>query len=221
MSRNNGSLFGTLCAIHPAPQPAAIERELPLIELLAKLLGGLLDSELKATERLRISERLEVESRCDALTGLYNRRAWDRLLEAEEQRCRRYGHAACVVFIDLDGLKAMNDTRGHSQGDELIRRAGQIIKAAMRDGDVVSRIGGDEFAVLGVECGPHARRVLCQRIRGALDASGIAASLGNAMRIPSLGLLQAWQEADQAMYADKEGRRVQQGQRARKLERSA
>ena len=89
LDRGDGSLFGTLCAIHPEAQPGEILAEQPLIELLAGLLCTLLESELRATEQVRLMERAEAEALTDALTGLYNRRGWERLLAGEEERCRR------------------------------------------------------------------------------------------------------------------------------------
>jgi diguanylate cyclase len=68
-------------------------------------------------------ERAELDSLTDPLTGVGNRRAWDRLLDAEEARCRRYGSPASLVAIDLDELKQVNDADGHLAGDRLLRRA--------------------------------------------------------------------------------------------------
>ncbi len=200
---SDGSLFGTLCAIDPDPRPETISQELPLIELLAFMLSGLLNSELSAAESARRAERALAEAETDALTGVYNRRGWDRLMQAEDARCRRYGHCACVVAIDLDGLKRVNDNEGHAAGDRLIARAAKAIVAATRASDIVARVGGDEFAVLGVECEEAASRELRDRLRESLNAAGVAASIGLAQRIPAQGMQHAWREADQAMYRNK------------------
>lgn len=199
----DGSLFGTLCAIHPVPQPAEIVKELPLVELLAALLSSVLSSELRAINSERLLERAKSEAETDSLTHLYNRRGWDRLLDLEEARCRRYGHPACVVVIDLDGLKSTNDRSGHAAGDELLRRAAAAIRATARESDVVARLGGDEFGILGLECDDVEAAQLLQRIRAELEGAGVAASSGLAMRFPALGLEYARREADQAMYRDK------------------
>lgn len=82
----DGSLFGTLCAIDPVPQPHAIEAALPTLELLADLLSAILNADLRAAEQARRAERLQVEAHEDALSGLYNRRGWDYLMAAEEAR---------------------------------------------------------------------------------------------------------------------------------------
>lgn len=202
----DGSLFGTLCAIDPDRQPDAIANEQELVELLAALLSSLLQAELKADEAARRSERLEVEANTDTLTGLYNRRAWDRLLAREEDRCRRYGHPAHVLAIDLDGLKRVNDTRGHAAGDELIVRAAAALREAAREVDVVARIGGDEFAILAIECDANGAQALMQRVRAALAAANVSASIGLAPRGHADGLEAAKTLADRLMYQEKHSR---------------
>lgn len=203
LTRNDGSLFGTLCAIHPAPQPAAIQAEQPLVELLSSLLSTILTAELRATEEARRAERAEAESLLDPLTGLYNRRGWDQLLAAEEERCRRLGHPACVLSIDLDDLKAVNDIQGHAAGDDVLRRSAEALRSSLRAQDVAARLGGDEFSVLCVECDARSGGGLITRIRSALAQQGIAASLGAASRDPAQGLAFALHRADEAMYTEK------------------
>lgn len=203
LSRADGSLFGTLCAIHPAPQPAAIQAEQPLVELLSSLLSTILGSELRAAEEARKAERAQAEAMIDPLTGLFNRRGWDQLVAAEEERCRRYGHPACVVSIDLNDLKIVNDTHGHAAGDDLLRRSGEALRSAVRQQDVAARMGGDEFAILCVECDPMSIHSLVGRIRATLAAQDISASLGFASRHPAASLTETLHQADAAMYAEK------------------
>jgi len=201
-----GALFGTLCAIDPLPQPEALVKDQSLFELLAGLLSALLQAELKAAHEARRSERLELEAQTDSLTQLYNRRAWDRLLSKEEERCRRYGYPAVVLCIDLDELKHVNDTQGHAAGDALIRRAADALRTAAREADIVARLGGDEFGLIGVECDQEGAVALLERIRQALADFGVAASIGLAPRIPADGLAAAWETADRLMYEDKRAR---------------
>lgn len=205
LARADGTLFGTLCAIHPEPQPAAIQAEQPLVELLSGLLSTILAAELRAADEARRAERAQAEALVDPLTGLYNRRGWDQLTAAEEERCRRYGHTACVVSIDLDGLKTVNDTLGHAAGDDLLRRCGQALKSSVRQQDIAARLGGDEFAVLCIECDPQSIGSLVERMRAALAGQAVEASIGFASREPSSGLVQALHRADEAMYAEKRG----------------
>jgi diguanylate cyclase len=199
----NGSLFGTLCAIDPDSQSETITAELPLIELLARLLCSILENDLKLTEQIRLTERAQVEAMTDSLTGLYNRRGWEQLLTVEENRCYSYGHSACVVSIDLDDLKKFNDTDGHASGDVLIEKAAQIIQSTVRKQDIIARVGGDEFVVMLVETGYQDASAIVTRLHTQLLAQGIRASVGLASRNPTQGLRKAWHEADQAMYACK------------------
>lgn len=200
---SEGALFGTLCAIDPSPQSVNIAYEQSLIELLAALLSTILAAELKAEQETRRCERLELEAETDSLTHLYNRRAWDRLMANEEERCRRYGHPAIVMSIDLDGLKRLNDTQGHAAGDELIARAAHALRQAAREVDIVARLGGDEFGIIGVECGLAGGDALLVRTRIALAEAGVNASVGIGVRTPEEGLIAAWEVADQLMYNEK------------------
>jgi diguanylate cyclase len=199
----DGTVFGCLCGLDPAGGGPELAAELPTIELLGRLLAVLLVQELERQELQRRFELAELDALTDPLTGVGNRRAWDRLLEAEEARCQRYGSVASLVAIDLDELKRVNDRHGHAAGDRLLRRTAQVIDSTRRAADVVARLGGDEFGVLAVECDEPAAKVLADRLRGALDAAGIRASVGHATRQPSGTLAQAWSAADAGMYADK------------------
>ncbi|MEB3268906.1 MAG: sensor domain-containing diguanylate cyclase [Leptolyngbya sp.] len=204
----DGKLFGTLCAIHPEPMSAQLLLyQEPLLKLLARLLCSLLDMELNNVHQIRRAERAEVEAMTDGLTTLYNRRGWNQLLNAEEERCRQYGYSACIVALDLDNLKQINDTHGHAAGDTLLQKTAHVLKQATRDKDVVARLGGDEFAVLGVEIDPTAAHALSLRLQAALEAAQISASLGLALRPPNSSLHQAWEAADQAMYTHKQHRK--------------
>lgn len=203
---SDGTLFGTLCAVDPQQQPETITQQLSLVELFAQLLSSILHADLRVAEQTRHAERLQTEAISDILTGVYNRRGWNDLLANEEQRCRLYGDPACVMVIDLDGLKTLNDTLGHTAGDQLLQRAAQAMTQAVRRQDVVARIGGDEFAILCVDCPLDMGAQLKQRMQFHLESAQVKASVGIAGRQPSLGLQQAWLEADQAMYAEKRKR---------------
>ncbi|HEX2375096.1 MAG TPA: GGDEF domain-containing protein [Actinomycetota bacterium] len=199
----DGSVFGCLVGADPARARPELAAELPTIELLGRLLAVLLVQEVERQELQRRFELAELDALTDPLTGVGNRRAWDRLLESEEARCRRYGSVASLVAVDLDELKRVNDQQGHGAGDRLLRRTAQVIDSTRRAADVVARLGGDEFGVLAVECDESAAKVLAGRLRGALKAAGIRASVGHATRQPSGTLATAWSAADAEMYADK------------------
>src|SRR5205085_3469055 len=84
----------------------------------------------------------------DHLTGLANRRRFERQLEREVARTRRYGRPFCLLLVDIDNFKAVNDERGHEAGDEALRRVANAIQSDTRGIDTGARIGGDEFAVI-------------------------------------------------------------------------
>ena len=209
LTREDGSLFGTMCAIDPLPQPNALEAELPLLQTLARLLVTILEAELQALEQSRLLERVQKDAVTDPLTGLLNRRGWDQRLEHEEARARRYGSPACVFSVDLDDLKDTNDSAGHAAGDELLCSAARVLAEVTRLTDALARVGGDEFMVLAVETDAAAAHRLHERILAGLQAAGVNASVGYAMREPAANLIKAWKEADRRMYAIKAIRRTQ------------
>lgn len=151
LTKEDGSLFGTLCAIDPKPQSDAITKEAGLIDLLGQMLSYILQGELREVEQIRQRERFKEEALNDSLTGLFNRRAWDNLIGLEEERCKRYGHPTAILMIDLNNLKTVNDSLGHTAGDELIQKAAMALKGCVRSNDIVARLGGDEFAILSIE----------------------------------------------------------------------
>lgn len=199
----DGSLFGTLCAIDPSPQPRNIEKSADLLKLLSQLLSQILQSELKLNENTRVSEQFKMESLTDHLTGLFNRRAWDRLINLEEDRCKTYGHPTTIIMIDLNNLKKINDEYGHDEGDKMIQETAQTIKNCVRSNDIVARLGGDEFAILNVETNLADTKKLSKRIFNALKAVNIEVAIGIAVRDPSRGLKKAIKEADKKMYENK------------------
>jgi diguanylate cyclase (GGDEF)-like protein len=206
--RADGSLFGTVCAMDPRPQPADIIKEQAMLQLMVDMLSGLLNAELAAADARRRAERAELEATRDELTGLYNRRGWSMLLSREEERCARYGHPACVVSIDLDELKLTNDTQGHGAGDALLVRAAQVLASLTRSSDVIARLGGDEFAMLLVECDYYDAQALLQRMQAKFALHDVKASTGMAMRKPGYDLHEAFALADAEMYRTKRSRKL-------------
>ena len=106
-----------------------------------------------AAERLlaefaRRTERLESLALTDPLTGLLNRRGFDREMERALATARRHRDVGVLIYIDLDGFKSINDTLGHAAGDEVLKRVAQILSENVREADRIARLGGDEFIVL-------------------------------------------------------------------------
>lgn len=114
--------------------------------------------------------RLKETSFKDEVTGLYNRRFFTVRLEEELSRHRRFNHPVAIVLFDLDGFKAVNDEQGHAVGDETLRDIGQILMKHSRGINVVSRYGGDEFAILLVETSKAGARLYADRIRQIISS---------------------------------------------------
>jgi len=128
-----GDRIGTLCIIDREPReftPADVEK--------LELLGQLVEQELFVLR----------QATTDELTGLVNRRGFHMTGNHILDICKRLGQPATLVLFDMDGLKTINDSKGHKEGDAAIRDFGGCLVKAYRDSDVVARIGGDEFAVL-------------------------------------------------------------------------
>lgn len=201
--KEDGTLFGTLCAIDPEPQSKILLEDAPLFDLIGKVLSYTIQAELRADENVRKAERFELEAMTDPLTSLYNRRAWEKLIHLEEERCKRYGHPTAIIMIDLNGLKITNDNLGHAAGDVLIQKTATTLKNVLRSNDIVARLGGDEFAVMSAETSLENAKKLVSRIQNALVKANISAAIGLAMRDPALGIAVSIREADEKMYQDK------------------
>lgn len=202
-------LFGAVAGLaatsgqDPANSPTA------WLAILAELLSALLQYEAREASYLRTVKEARQEAVTDVLTGLPNRRGWNELLRDASRRFAPSGSKACLLAIDVDDLKRVNDTRGHAQGDELLRRVAQVLAATARDGEAVARTGGDEFAVLSAgEVGTELDS-LRQRFRNALLDAGIAVAIGGASGESSgeaaVHLLRLWADADAEMCRQKRG----------------
>jgi diguanylate cyclase (GGDEF)-like protein len=208
----DGSLFGAICGLDPQVQGADLSAVEPLLVLLSRLLTVALTADRQAQRlaRTALEERLRAD--VDALTDVYSRGAWDRLLTEEASLFSVTADPTAIVVIDLDGLKQTNDVEGHGAGDALLVRAARAISSAVRTHDPVARLGGDEFAVLLRECTEVAASDREADIRQALADAGVAASLGVACARPGVGLREAQHAADTAMYADKRSHRQAEGE---------
>jgi diguanylate cyclase (GGDEF)-like protein len=146
----------------------------------------------------------------DHLTGLANRRRFERQLEREVGRTLRYGHPFSVLMIDVDNFKNLNDSFGHDAGDDAIRRISRVLREGTRGIDLAARIGGEEFAVLLVETNQQGAIEVAERLRLGIraleltSATRITASFGvaecpaDAQTVPDI--LKA---ADVALYEAK------------------
>lgn len=153
-------------------------------------------------------ERALEEASADALTGLPQRAHFLGLLRHELRQRRRRNLA--VVYVDLDGMKRVNDTFGHARGDEVLRAFSRSGRATLRQGDVLARIGGDEFALLLVDVTPAEASAAVARLRHRFEARTASLrtsfSAGIAMGEAGVSADELLARADAAMYRDKRSR---------------
>ncbi|WP_198655235.1 putative bifunctional diguanylate cyclase/phosphodiesterase [Streptomyces geranii] len=177
--------------------------------------GGLIFNSRDVTERVRLQAQLQHNAEHDPLTDLPNRALFTQRVQQALSGRRSTDRGTAVLFIDLDGFKAVNDTIGHQAGDELLVQAARRLQDAVRYGDTASRLGGDEFAALIVGDGTRDRTArerhiveLADRLRLTLsqpyDIDGndvrVNASIGVAFAEPGLGAGELLRNADLAMY---------------------
>lgn len=153
----------------------------------------------------------------DALTGLFNRRQFSELLDAEAARGHRREPRSVLVILDVDHFKRINDRFGHLEGDGVLRQLADILRGHVRVGDVLARIGGEEFAVLMPDTDLDQATQFAERVRASVEAAVFApggepqpmtVSLGLAALNTDRLLRSEWMRAaDRALYAAKEGGR--------------
>lgn len=174
----------------------------------ARRLQSLVDEQ---TVMLRsANEQLEHLSLTDPLTGVANRRAFDRALGEAWKRAVRHDQPLTVVMLDLDHFKHLNDARGHAAGDECLRTVAQQLDSAIRGNgdDLVARWGGEEFVLL-LAADEATALAVAQRIRLGIEPLGVTASLGVAARGSEAEPMELVDRADRALYAAKRAGRNQ------------
>jgi len=117
------------------------------------------------TEQMKMAERLSYQACHDELTGLINRREFERVIELALKTARKNHSRHCLCYIDLDQFKVVNDTCGHVAGDELLRRLAGSLPLLLREFDILARLGGDEFGLLLEDCSAESAFELAERIR--------------------------------------------------------
>jgi diguanylate cyclase (GGDEF)-like protein len=158
--------------------------------------------------KLRIDE-LANQALMDELTGVYNLRGFFLFAEHELRVARRRGTRCAVLYIDVDGLKQINDTHGHERGNTLLADTGALLRRTFRECDVIGRLGGDEFAIFASDVTDP--RLLRKRLVGALALAAVdgsaplnlSAGVGSLPSDPGLRVADLLALADQAMYQEK------------------
>jgi diguanylate cyclase (GGDEF)-like protein len=161
---------------------------------MGALVGWYAHNNRQLTDRLRVAEER------DFLTGLLNTRAFDAALSARAQLGKPFG----LILADMDNLKKVNDQEGHAVGNDLLRRAANLLSRKLDYGDQIARVGGDEFGIITTTPGTDAVRALCGRLTAALHEHGLSMSFGWAV-CPRDGdsALLLFRAADERLYAQK------------------
>ncbi|WP_343227552.1 sensor domain-containing diguanylate cyclase [Rhodanobacter sp. 7MK24] len=220
---DDGKLYGTLCAASDERKPQVAGAS-QVLEMFSRLIAQQIDRERTIRSLRQANDALAVTAHTDATTRLPNRRA---LLDEMRRRLLVVpdNEVLLVAFIDLDGFKAINDNHGHDAGDRFLIAIGKRLHAALRDGDFVARVGGDEFVVLSA-----ARRDVAAEVSDAVGVRLREATSGHYVLDdglefdyggPSIGVVTAERHesdidavlarADVAMYAVKRQRKGRPG----------
>jgi diguanylate cyclase (GGDEF)-like protein len=170
-----------------------------------------------AIERHQLQMALCAMSLVDDLTALYNRRGFLTLARQQLRMADRMGRRVCLLFVDLDGLKWINDTHGHLVGDQALIDTGDLLRETFRDSDIIARFGGDEFVVLALENQDSSIETWMRRLRDRLDEINalpgrrcpLSVSTGVSYYEPAFPtpLEELLARADNLMYAEKNRKR--------------
>lgn len=159
------------------------------------------------------NKQLEYISNFDPLTDLFNRRYFERRIENEISRIKRYGNESCLLILDLDNFKIVNDSFGHPIGDSLLKSIATLLSKQLRESDLISRLGGEEFAILLVNTNLDQGKSVAEKIRVCIENQifiiegheiNITISIGVSSlnnNIDSFG--KGYRNADKALYSAK------------------
>ncbi len=203
---NKGRTVGVLNVARHEPGCYSHE-DLQLLQVVATLAAA-------AIEKAEVFEEAQRAAVTDGLTGLYNRRYFSQQLEVEVRRGQRYSFPVCLVIMDIDHFKKINDTYGHPGGDQILREVSRRLKGLARHSDVVARYGGEEFAIILPQTPMAGAMTFAERVR--LEVGGQKFRLNDGREIPvtiSLGVAEypshaksvdeLLNEADKGLYQAK------------------
>lgn len=187
--------------------------------LIIRLKESKTHAENLATELKTANEKLKKLALQDSLTGLYNRRHFQTILDKEFSKAIRYQRPFSLIMFDLDHFKRINDSHGHRLGDKVLQEIGALFLKAVRTNDVVARYGGEEFAIIAPETDLKGAAVLAERIRKSIERMEIelnsavirtTVSAGAATCVPGENTVSKYElldAADSALYAAKKNGR--------------
>lgn len=189
------------------------------VEQICLIIYDVTDTAINKIGQQQANQQLKELSRTDPLTQLNNRGYWEKCLIDEFKRFDRYGGDSCLIILDIDHFKKINDTYGHTVGDDAIRAVSREIRKHIRDVDTAGRYGGEEFTLILPETDMAGAKVVAERLRKAIEelvvhsdghAIGFTISLGVSKITAGIANHTAWlEQADQALYKSKENGRNQ------------
>ena len=164
------------------------------------------------SEQTRLIEALKQESTHDQLTNVYNRRHGNVVLNSEVHRCQRYNNTLALAIVDLDHFKVINDNYGHLSGDIVLKSVVSVLSGSLRDTDIISRWGGEEFMILLPDTVLDEAKIWAERVRETVASEeitvticiGLAVFMNNDSSPEDI-----FKRADSALYKAKENGRNQ------------
>ena len=217
--KSTGEVVGIIGLWHTEPGRRFLEGDMAMLDQIANLASIAYENaflyreaQREITDRRQTEELLLFQNFHDSLTSLYNRTFFEEELQRMD---KRLSGSVGLIMLDLDGLKLINDTLGHDQGDVLLACAARILSVSFRSDDIVARIGGDEFAVLLNPADDATMQTACNRVRQKIEEfnsrqtqAPISLSIGYAVADdPLVPMRELFQRADDNMYREKLHRR--------------
>tara|TARA_R100001039_G_scaffold39225_1_gene46170 strand:+ start:106277 stop:107281 length:1005 start_codon:yes stop_codon:yes gene_type:complete len=208
----NGDAFGTICILNTKAVSYSEKQQQLMLQI-----KNIVESNLELLEKNQqlevLSNNLQYLANTDDLTGIWNRRAFINESNKELKRSHRSGHIVCLLMMDIDDFKDINDAFGHEVGDEVLKLFSHCIQATKRPYDIFGRIGGEEFAILLPETGLKQATHLAERIRKKVSeifyftqgqSIKITVSIGvHQVDDKETNILVALNQADKLLYAAK------------------
>lgn len=184
------------------------------VEHICLIIYDVTDTAINKLAQQQANKQLQELSRIDHLTGLYNRGHWESSLIQEFKRYDRYELPSSLIMLDIDHFKQVNDTYGHTVGDDVIRQVSRAIRAQIRDLDIAGRYGGEEFGIILTGTNADGAATFAERLRHTIEQMAVYAEGQEIKFTVSLGVCElsnqvsdhrVWiEQADQALYHSKE-----------------